>query len=173
MVRITGRYKELIIGAGGENVAPIPVEDALTELCPAISSCTMVGNKKPYCIALLTLKAVGANNEVPGTDDLDLEAKDLGADCSVSTISGAIASAAFQAKIDAAIAAVNNDTKAVPKPPSSIKRWTILPTNHSIATGELTPTQKLKRSEVEKKYADLIERVYAATGKVTYVSSKE
>merc|ERR1712166_1110583 len=47
MIRITGRYKELIIGAGGENVAPIPVEDALTEICPGISSCTLVGNKQP------------------------------------------------------------------------------------------------------------------------------
>lgn len=172
MVRITGRYKELIIGAGGENVAPIPVEDALTELCPAISSCTLVGNKRPYCIALITLKAVGANNEVPGTDELDLEAKELGESCKVTTISGAIASPAFQAKITAEIEKVNKDTRAVPKPPSSIKRWTILPTNHSIQTGELTPTQKLKRSVVEAQYKDVIEAVYAASGKVSYVSSK-
>ena len=172
LVRITGRYKELIIGAGGENVAPIPVEDALTEICPAVSSCTLVGNKQPYCIALITLKAVGANNEVPGTDELDLEAKDLGADCGVKTISDAIASEAFQAKIDAYIKQVNANKSAVPKPPSSIKRWTILPTNYAISTGELTPTQKLKRSFVEDKYKDVIAKVYAKEGRVTYVSSK-
>ena len=172
MVRITGRYKELIIGAGGENVAPIPVEDALTELCPAISSCTLVGNKRPYCIALITLKAVGANNEVPGTDVLDLEAKELGESCKVTTISDAIANAEFQAKITACIVEVNKDTRAVPKPPSSIKRWTILPTNHSIQTGELTPTQKLKRSVVETQYKDVIEAVYAAKKGACYVSSK-
>merc|ERR1740138_303038 len=132
MLRITGRYKELIIGAGGENVAPIPVEDDVAANFPGASNVMLVGNKRPYCIALITLKAVGANNEVPGTDELDLEAKELGESCKVTTISGAIASPAFQAKITAEIEKVNKDTRAVPKPPSSIKRWTILPTNHSI-----------------------------------------
>ena len=171
MIRITGRYKELIIGAGGENVAPIPVEDCLTELCPAISSCTMVGNKRPYCIALITLKAVGANNEVAGGDELDLEAADLGKQNNCTTISNAITNEKMQAAIEKFIVEVNKNKTVVPKPPSSIKRWTILPTNFSIAEGELTPTQKLKRSFVEKKYAHVIDAVYAKEGRVTYVSS--
>lgn len=171
MIRITGRYKELIIGAGGENVAPIPVEDCLTELCPAISSCTMVGNKRPYCIALITLKAVGANNEVAGGDELDLEAADLGKQNNCTTISNAITNEKMQAAIEKFIDEVNKNKTVVPKPPSSIKRWTILPTNFSIAEGELTPTQKLKRSFVEKKYAHVIDAVYAKEGRVTYVSS--
>ena len=55
MVKITGRFKELIIGAGGENIAPVPIEDNIKLLCPAISNVMMVRRLKPvtHCIATL------------------------------------------------------------------------------------------------------------------------
>merc|ERR1712199_48115 len=59
MVKITGRYKELLIGAGGENVAPVPIENEVKKQCPAISNCMMIGDKKPFMAAFVTLKAVG------------------------------------------------------------------------------------------------------------------
>merc|ERR1711939_612356 len=71
MVKITGRYKELIIGAGGENVAPIPVEDGIKARCPAISNVMMIGDQRKYNVALVTLKAVGATGDAPGGDELD------------------------------------------------------------------------------------------------------
>merc|ERR1719253_1889874 len=71
MLKITGRYKELIIGEGGENIAPIPIEDHVKKTCDGLAEVMMVGDKRKYNIALVTLKAVGANGEVPGTDDLD------------------------------------------------------------------------------------------------------
>merc|ERR1719453_700835 len=70
MVRITGRYKELIIGAGGENIAPVPMEDSIKKLCPAISNVMMVGDKRKFNTCLVTLKTEGANGETPGTDNL-------------------------------------------------------------------------------------------------------
>ena len=48
MVKITGRYKDLIIGSGGENIAPVPIEDNIKKLCPAISNILMVGDKRKY-----------------------------------------------------------------------------------------------------------------------------
>merc|ERR1719293_525090 len=71
MVKITGRYKELIIGEGGENIAPVPIEDCVKKACDGISEVMMVGDKRKYNVALVTLKAVGANGESPGTDQLD------------------------------------------------------------------------------------------------------
>jgi len=71
MLRITGRFKELIIGAGGENIAPVPIEDNIKALCPAISNVMMVGDKRKYNTCLVTLKAVGATGEQAGTDQLD------------------------------------------------------------------------------------------------------
>merc|ERR1740138_414559 len=89
MVKITGRYKELIIGEGGENIAPVPIEDHVKKTCDGINEVMMIGDKRKYNVCVVTLKAVGANGESPGTDDLDAGAKRLNP--SVTTISGAIA----------------------------------------------------------------------------------
>merc|ERR1719263_1396772 len=85
MVKITGRYKELIIGEGGENIAPVPIEDHVKKMCDGVAEIMMVGDKRKYNVALVTLKAVGANGEVPGTDELDAGAKQVNPD--VKTIS--------------------------------------------------------------------------------------
>merc|ERR1719335_462008 len=77
MVKITGRYKELIIGEGGENIAPVPIEDHVKKGCDGIQEIMMVGDKRKYNVALITLKAVGANGENPGTDRLDAGAARL------------------------------------------------------------------------------------------------
>ena len=53
---ITGRIKELIITAGGENVAPVPIEDIIKEECPAISNCMLIGDKRKFLAMLITLK---------------------------------------------------------------------------------------------------------------------
>merc|ERR1711896_93177 len=88
MVKITGRYKELIIGEGGENIAPVPIEDHVKKCCDGIQEIMMVGDKRKYNVALVTLKAVGANGEVPGTDELDVGARRINPD--VTTISAAM-----------------------------------------------------------------------------------
>ena len=71
MFKITGRYKELIIGAGGENIAPVPIEDAVKTKCKLISNFVMIGDKRKYNVALVTLKARGATGVEPGTHELD------------------------------------------------------------------------------------------------------
>merc|ERR1719436_508960 len=70
MVRITGRYKELIIGEGGENIAPVPIEDHVKKACDGINEVMMVGDKRKYNVAIITLKAKGANGETPGSRQL-------------------------------------------------------------------------------------------------------
>merc|ERR1719454_1681651 len=88
MVKITGRYKELIIGEGGENIAPVPIEDHVKKMCDGINEVMMVGDKRKYNVALVTLKAVGANGETPGSDNLDAGATRVNPD--VTTISQAM-----------------------------------------------------------------------------------
>merc|ERR1712228_1130859 len=162
MVRITGRYKELIIGDGGENIAPVPIEDSVKKLCDGICEVMMVGDKRKYNVALVTLKAVGANGEVPGTDALDAGAKRVNP--AVATISDAMKDEKWIATIEAAIKSANNNGKVCPNNAFKIQKFTILPTNFSEETGELTPTKKLKRAMVAKSYAETIEKIYATEG---------
>lgn len=55
-MKITGRIKEIIIGAGGENIAPVPIEDTFKEICPACSNIMVVGEQQRFMAALITFK---------------------------------------------------------------------------------------------------------------------
>lgn len=168
MVRITGRYKELIIPAGGENVAPVPVEDGVKARCEAISNVMMVGDQQKFCCALVTLKAEGATGDAPGGDDLQAVACQL--DPEVTKISQAVDSELVIGAIQKAIVETNKDSKCCPIAPSTIKKFTILPTDFSVETEELTPTFKLKRGFVSKKYDGVIQMLYSdENAKATYV----
>eukprot|EP00467_Chlorarachnion_reptans_P011450 CAMPEP_0114506266 /NCGR_PEP_ID=MMETSP0109-20121206/11333_1 /TAXON_ID=29199 /ORGANISM="Chlorarachnion reptans, Strain CCCM449" /LENGTH=747 /DNA_ID=CAMNT_0001684837 /DNA_START=126 /DNA_END=2369 /DNA_ORIENTATION=- len=167
MVKITGRYKELIIGAGGENVAPVPIESNVKKLCPAISNIMMVGDKRKFNIALITLKCEGATGEFPGTDQLTGPAAEVKE--GINTISEAGNDSDYIDMIRKAIVETNKDGTCCPSNAAKIQRFTILPEDFSITTNDLTPTLKLKRSVVSKKYADMIEKIYAADRTKTYV----
>eukprot|EP00750_Incisomonas_marina_P018196 INCI2750.1.p1 GENE.INCI2750.1~~INCI2750.1.p1 ORF type:complete len:760 (-),score=138.75 INCI2750.1:423-2702(-) len=159
MVKITGRFKELIIGAGGENIAPVPVEDRVKELCPAISNIMMVGDKRKFNTALITLHAGGTGTE-PGGEKLTDAA--LGYVDGVTTITEACNSEEFIEKISEAIHETNKDPVACPSNASRIQRFTILPRDFSIETDDFTATLKLKRSVVDAKYHNAIEAMYNA-----------
>merc|ERR1719158_2499932 len=88
MFKVTGRYKELIIGAGGENIAPVPVEENIKLLCPALSNVMMVGDNRKFNVALVTLQAEGSTGEFPGGDELTGVALDVNP--KVKTISQAM-----------------------------------------------------------------------------------
>merc|ERR1712228_208806 len=160
MGKITGRYKELIIGEGGENIAPVPIEDSIKKLCDGIAEVMMIGDKRKYNVALITLKAVGANGEEPGTDDLDAGAKRVNPE--VETITAAMDDQVWIDTITTAIQKTNANTAVCTNNAFSIQKFTILPTNFSEANGELTPTKKLKRKAVEDRYRSVIEKIYAS-----------
>merc|ERR1712113_243719 len=165
MVKITGRYKELIIGEGGENIAPVPIEDAVKKACDGIAEVMMVGDKRKYNVALVTLKAVGANGEVPGSDDLDAGAKRINE--SVTKISQAINDKVWIDTVTAAITAANKNTKVCVNNAFTIQKFCILPTNFSEQENELTPTKKLKRKVVEDRYKAMVDKMYSTDG--TYI----
>ncbi|CAD7952043.1 unnamed protein product [Amoebophrya sp. A25] len=158
MFRITGRYKELIITAGGENIAPVPIENWVQANFPAISNIMMVGDKKKYNTCLITLKSVGATGLEPGTDQLTPEASALLG--GVKTISKARSDAAALAYCEKALKAVNAEASVVPSNACKIQKFKILPLDFSVEGEELTPTLKLKRSFVMSKYKTLIDEMY-------------
>jgi len=158
MVRITGRYKELIKGSGGENISPVPIEDAIKKLVEGISNVQMIGDKRKFNVALITLKAKGASGESKGTNQLEEAAVAVDPKC--TTIEQACSSAIWIKTITDAIAAVNDDGAVVPSPAARIQKFTILPHDFSVDGGELTATLKLKRSVSEATYSEVIERMY-------------
>merc|ERR1711966_465567 len=145
--------KELIIGAGGENIAPVPIEDWIKSNFTAISNIMMVGDKRKYNTALITLKAKGATGELPGTDDLDGEA--LKVDPTVKTVSAALKAKSFQDYMTKALTAANNNSDVCASNVSKIQYFRILPRDFSTETGEFTPTFKLKRGPAAEIWNDL------------------
>ena len=157
---ITGRKKELIITAGGENVAPVPIEDHIKAQLPCISNAILIGDKQKFLSVFLTFKVV-MDNDSP-TNQLSPTAidwcKDLGRD-NITTVDDILSGP--DKKIMAAIQmGIDKANKHAVSNAARVQRWTILPTDVSIPGGELGPTLKLKRFYFCKKYNDAIERLY-------------
>ncbi len=141
---ITGRKKELIVTAGGKNVAPAVLEDRL-RAHPLVSQCMVVGDNKPFIAALITidsdsLKAwIAANHKDGATLESLVKDPDL--------------NAVIQTAVDEA-------NKAVSKA-ESIRKFAILPTDFTIAGGHLTAKLSVKRHVVAQEFASTIESLYA------------
>jgi long-chain acyl-CoA synthetase len=137
-VTITGRIKELFKTSGGEYVSPLPMEQALCE-SPWIETAMVVAEGRRFVTALL----------FPNFDHLNRMKKIAGVDVSDEAF---LNSSEIQAHVDRVNARLN--------PWEKIKRFRIVFATLSVATGELTPTLKLRRHVVCEKYSDLIEQMY-------------
>ncbi|XP_060088609.1 long-chain-fatty-acid--CoA ligase ACSBG2 [Heteronotia binoei] len=160
---ITGRIKELIITAGGENVPPVPIEDAVKEAVPILSNIMLVGDKAKYLSMLLTLKCNMNMETGDPEDDLTPDAiefcRKLGSKASKVSQIIATKDPAVYGAIQKGITAVNE--RAVSNA-QKIQKWVILEKDFSINSGELGPTMKLKRPVVAKMYKKQIDQLYSA-----------
>jgi long-chain acyl-CoA synthetase len=141
---ITGRAKDIIITAGGKNITPANLEDALRHN-RWISHAVVLGDGRPYLVALITLDP----EEAPAfAREHDLELDEV------------YRSELMRAELQTAIDNVNSHYASV----EQIKRFEILSEDLSQPTGELTPTLKVKRNIVQQKYAETIDAIYRSTG---------
>jgi long-chain acyl-CoA synthetase len=142
-IRITGRKKDIIITAGGKNITPANLENELKQH-PLVSQCVVVGDRRPYLVALVTLdpeEAAGFAQE-----------HGLPEDPAQLASNGEV-----RAAIEAHLAKVNEKFARV----EQIKKIAILPRDLSQENGELTPTLKVKRAVVADKHENEIEQLYA------------
>ena len=143
-LRITGRKKEILVTAGGKNVAPAVLEDRL-RAHPLVSQCIVVGDQKPFIAALLTLDdemwPLWSKNH--GLENVSLEA----------ARTHPLVLEALQEAVDQANSAVS---KA-----ESIRKFSVLPGDFTEGNGYLTPSLKLKRNVVMKDYADEVEKLFS------------
>ncbi|AEF39744.1 AMP-dependent synthetase/ligase [Hoyosella subflava] len=141
---ITGRKKEIIVTAGGKNVSPSGLEDVLRSSA-IVSQAMVVGDQKPFIGALLTLDP----EALPGWK----ERNDKPADATVDDLKN---DPDLIAEIDELVVQANKTVSAA----EAIKKYRILSIDFTEATGELTPSMKLKRNVVAQKFADEIEALY-------------
>eukprot|EP00922_Rhytidocystis_sp_ex-Travisia-forbesii_P001945 GHVS01002729.1.p1 GENE.GHVS01002729.1~~GHVS01002729.1.p1 ORF type:complete len:272 (-),score=48.69 GHVS01002729.1:145-960(-) len=158
-VYITGRLKELIITAGGENVAPVLIEAIVAEEMPFISNAQVIGDGRRFLCLLICLRSVPDSTGKP-TNNL--------AEPTVQLLAGrgATARTTYEAAADAVMNKIIFDgiqrvNKRCPSRAQHIRKWRIVPQDFTIDGGELTPTMKLKRPVVIEKYAHLIEDMYS------------
>ena len=156
MLYITGRIKELIIGAGGENIAPVPIENSVKSFLPAISNAVMIGDKMRFMSMLITLKAKPNLETGELTDELFNEALEV--EEGTTTVTKARESEAWKKYIQAGIDKYNAEAVSQAQ---KIQKFRILPTDLSVPGGELTATMKIKRTSVVEKYAEEIDAMYA------------
>uniref|UniRef100_A0A8D0E2N4 Long-chain-fatty-acid--CoA ligase ACSBG2 n=1 Tax=Salvator merianae TaxID=96440 RepID=A0A8D0E2N4_SALMN len=159
---ITGRIKELIITAGGENIPPVPIEDAIKEAVPILSNVMLVGDKAKFLTMLMTLKCklnsdTGEPEDALTPDVIDFCRK-LGSKATkVSEIVSTKDPAVYTA-IQKGVTLVNNQATSNAQ---KVQKWVLLEKDFSIMGGELGPTMKLKRPVVVKMYQKEIDQLYA------------
>jgi long-chain acyl-CoA synthetase len=140
---ITGRKKDIIITAGGKNITPANLENGLKQN-RWISQAVVIGDRRPYLVALITLDP----EEAPAlAEQLGLE------DASLPALAE---NEAVRAEVQKAIDEVNSHVGPV----EQIKRFEILDHDLSQETGELTPTLKVKRNVVHEKFAGVVNGIY-------------
>jgi long-chain acyl-CoA synthetase len=142
-LKITGRKKDIIITAGGKNITPANLEAEIKQH-PLVSQCVVIGDRRPFLVALVTLDPE--------------EAAKYAQEHGLPPDPAALAeNAEVKASIDAHVEKINQRFARV----EQVKKVQILPRDLSQEGGELTPTMKVKRNIVADKYAGEIDSLYA------------
>lgn len=142
-ISITGRKKDLIITAGGKNVSPGLLE-ASVMTSPVVSQCLVIGDKKPFVAALVTLDLADANNW--------LESQGAKPEPDLASLAK---NAIVHAEVERAVNAANEGVSRA----ESIRKFEILPDGFTEANGMLTPSLKTRRAQIVKHYQELIDNV--------------
>ncbi len=144
ILRITDRKKDLIKTSGGKYIAPQSLESKLKATCPYISQVIVHGDRRNFCTALVTLDE---ESTMKWAADNGLAGKTYAEVC---------ASAEAKALLEPFFTQVNHTLAKY----ETIKQFAILPRDLSIDEGELTPSLKVKRKAVEKRYSELLDKMY-------------
>ena len=144
-VKIVDRKKELMINASGKNMSPANIENEIRAAIPMAGPTIVIGDDRPYVVALLTLDPDAAAAFAAAHGIADASPKALAEDPAVLAV------------VKAGIEAANTKLARV----EQVKQWTILPEVWEPGGDEITPTMKLKRKPIAEKYASQIDELYA------------
>jgi len=170
-VSITGRIKEILITAGGENVPPVPIEDNIKLALPCVSNVIVIGDKRKFLSCLLTLKTeVDPETQAPTSKLTTATLKWLAEAATITDAvkvedlvgpeGGAGAASPSEAFTKAVQAGINEANKKAVSNAQKVQKFAFVGQDFSVGGGELGPTLKLKRHVVNQKYESLIESFY-------------
>lgn len=158
-VKVTGRMKDIIITAGGENIPPLYIEDQIKKIIPCISNCTLIGDKRKFLSMIMTLKTMSDTEGNPN-DDLSSETiqilEEIGSES--TKVSEAINDRKLIDYIQKQIDFYNRNLSI--SHAQNITKWVLLDHDYGMTSGELTPTLKMKRNVIEAKYNYVINKFY-------------
>ena len=157
---ITGRKKEIYISSAGKNIAPLVIEETMKSI-PVISQCFLVGDSRKYCSALLTLDVGAILRDKIGIDSNDIPKDPLAQLAMLKEngheLSDFTESDELKSEVQAQVDNLNNQFSD----PEQVKKFLILPRDFTIDDGELTPTLKIRRKQINENWSELIESIYA------------
>lgn len=161
-MRITGRIKELIITAGGENIPPVIIEQEMKAAMPALGNCMVIGDRRKFLTILLTLMTEADEQGAPTSKLVStalLTSQRIGS--TATTVEEAATCDLWKKYFNDGVKTANSRTTSQAQ---IVQKWTLLSRDFSEKTGELTPTLKLKRSVVAKTFEREIEAMYSGAG---------
>ena len=159
-VYITGRKKEIYVSSAGKNIAPLVIEETMKSI-PLVSQCFLVGDNKKYCSALLSLD-VG----VILRDKVKIDAQKIPKDPALQikmleensfTLSDFTENKDIFSEVEREVQRLNNEFSN----PEQIKKFVILPRDFTIDDGELTPTLKIRRKQINDNWSSEIDSMYS------------
>ncbi|XP_076443994.1 long-chain-fatty-acid--CoA ligase ACSBG2-like [Babylonia areolata] len=159
---ITGRIKELIITAGGENIPPVPIEDAVKEMLPVVSQCMVIGDKRKFLSMLITLRVEVDPDTLAPTDKLTAVAQEWvkAVGSTATTVSAVTEGVGDRAVLQALQRGIDRVNARAVSNAQRVQKWSLLSRDFSIPGGELGPTMKMKRPVIHKMYSKTIDTFY-------------
>ena len=159
-VFITGRKKEIYVSSSGKNIAPLVIEETMKSI-PLVSQCFLVGDRRKYCSALFTLDV-----SVILRDKINVDIAKIPKDPAQQikmleehshNLSDFTSNNEVFSEIEKEVNKLNNEFSN----PEQIKKFSILPRDFTIDDGELTPTLKIRRKQINENWASEIESMYS------------
>ena len=159
-VFITGRKKEIYVSSSGKNIAPLVIEETMKSI-PLVSQCFLVGDRRKYCSALFTLDV-----SVILRDKINIDITKIPKDPAQQikmleehsyNLSDFTDNNEVFSELEKEVNKLNNEFSN----PEQIKKFSILPRDFTIDDGELTPTLKIRRKQINENWASEIESMYS------------
>ena len=156
---ITGRKKEIYVNSAGKNIAPLVIEETMKSI-PIVSQCFLVGDGRKYCSALFTLDVGVILRDKIGLDSNAIPKDPLKQISLLNENGHQLSDFTDSDKVRSEMQNEVDRLNLQFSTPEQLKKFTILPRDLTIDNGELTPTLKIRRKQINENWSDVIDSMY-------------